>query len=547
MRRLCIHSDRGEQRVPCAAGTVLRDALLGHAVGLAGTCDGDGTCGRCRVTISPAPPLTPSERLHLSVHDAARGVRLACRVTVTTDLDVTLDTPSPADWRPLVLPTHDRLRPRLTRARRGQSLRRAATRDASALAVAVDLGTTHVRVSLWDLWQGRRLAARIGPNPQAMFGVDVLSRLARAAASPDDAARMADAVVAALGEAIGDLCLAAGSDVSAIERIVIVGNTAMLALLTRHNTDALLDPAHWTQAIDCTPRDPDGWRRAWRLAPATDVLVVPPLAGFVGSDLVAAVLATHLCASPEPALLLDFGTNTEVACWDGNTLHTTSAAGGPAFEGSGVGCGMPAERGAIVRVERATTPPGHLRIDVLGGGDPRGVSGSGLVDAIASFIDAGQLTPAGRFTDPRRGAPLVIAAGASGRDIALSKRDIDVFQRAKAAIGAATRLLLDEAGLREGDVARLCVCGAFGEHLASAHARSIGLLPSIADARIELHGHAALSGAERLLEPGRPVRDLSDIRARARVLNLATAPRYEDAFIAHLALRPAATEETVGC
>ncbi len=157
----------------------------------------------------------------------------------------------------------------------------------------------------------------------------------------------------------------------------------MLALLSGRNAGLLLQPSHWMSAIDGLPDDTGAWAVAWGIHPQARIEVMPPLAGFVGSDLLAGVMTTHLTENGAGNLLIDFGINSEIALWDGQTLWVTSAAGGPAFEGSGIRCGLPAEPGAIHRVRLRN---GALDFAVIAGGEPRGICGSGLVDLIAGRI-----------------------------------------------------------------------------------------------------------------------------------------------------------------
>ena len=161
----------------------------------------------------------------------------------------------------------------------------------------------------------------------------------------------------------------------------------MLALLTESDPRTLLLPDSWTLPFDLNPDYAKAWADAIGLSPQAAVEVVSPLAGFVGSDLLAGVVATRLTDQPG-SLLIDFGTNSEMALWDGGTLWVTSAAGGPAFESCGMQCGMPAEPGAIYRVDRQEGS-GEMDFQVIGGGEAKGLCGSGLVDLIALLCARG--------------------------------------------------------------------------------------------------------------------------------------------------------------
>ena len=401
--------------------------------------------------------------------------------------------------------------------------------------VAVDLGTTQMRVSLWDLRKRQRLAGRVGLNPQAAFGTDVLTRLAGAADSEERARELGSLAQEAIREALFDMASKTGHSLRDIGQVVIAGNTAMLALLAEKNQGLLLQPKFWARAIDCAPSDTSAWVAAWGIAPNARVEVIPPVAGFVGSDFLAAVLATGLIDGPAGSLLVDFGTNSEIGLWDGTTLWATAAAGGPAFEGSGIRCGLPAEPGAIFKVERSDAAP-LFRCEVIGGGEARGLCGSGLVDVIAHLLQSGKLNSKGRFTTDVGEEGVLIARGQ--KDVILPQRDIDVVQLAKSAITAGTVCLLEKAGLHAGELQRICVCGAFGSVLNIAHAQEIGLLPGIAPRRVELHGQAALTGCELLLLSGDSTALLEPLRKRTRTFNLAQVSKFENRFIEGLCFQP---------
>lgn len=395
--------------------------------------------------------------------------------------------------------------------------------------VAVDVGTTHIRLSLWNLATQTRLDGRSGLNPQVSQGADVLTRLSKALQSPQAATRMGALAQNAIGQALAEMVLAAGIQQAEVDRVFLVGNTAMLCLLSGKNYALLLQPAYWSQRVDCQPEDVDFLRQAWGLSVTASITFVPPLGGFVGSDLLAGIIATRLTEQVPASLFIDFGTNSEIALWDGRVVRVTSAAGGPAFEGSGIVCGMPGENGAIYRVRG--NPDRSCACEVLGGGLPLGVCGSGLVDGIAWMRRSGRIDAIGRFTANEASVQLQ-------GDIAVYKRDIDVFQRAKAAIGAGVLWLCAQAGIEPAEICRVYACGAFGRLLDVANAQSIGLLPPVPIRAVELQGNTALAGCEMLLLSATASDTLQGLLATAQLHNMAEEAAYESLFVESLYLRP---------
>ncbi|HEY3353350.1 MAG TPA: ASKHA domain-containing protein [Polyangia bacterium] len=501
-------------RVP--AGTSLRDGLETAGMRARTGCNGNGSCGLCRVRVLDGEVSAPTveEALQLGPPLLAAGVRLACQAEALGDVELEVTSLAPAaTWRglpPETLPAAP--------ATGGRA-------PGPAAGIALDVGTTNLSVALWSRDPARRLAALRGPNPQAHFGADVVTRL-QAARDPTAAAQLAQAVVQAIGEGLRDAAAADGFELAPDLAIMAVGNTAMLALLAGSHA-ALLDPQTWGDAA-AAPARPLRWQLDGQHAATVDL--VPALGGFVGSDLLAAVLGAGLLDREAPALLLDFGTNTEIALWDGRTLWVTSAAGGPAFEGSGMSCAVPADPGAIFRVRPAGAT---LSFDVIDGAPPMGVCGSGLVDWLACLVRDGSVSARGALPGGR-----VLSLGGDAGGIVLAKRDVDVFQRAKAAIGAGVRLLADRAGLSCAALRRVVTTGMFGRSLDAVNAQAIGLLPAVPPERVATHDNLALAGCELLLRSPDGARALDAVRARARQLNLAQCADFEELFMEELFLAP---------
>ena len=540
--RLTVLTPAGEQVFQVPVGTSVRDALDLTELRVRAACGGTGGCGACGLTLigGAVTPPTTAEYMKLPAAERAQGVRLACQMRLQGDARVRIDDPAPpSQWCSIpsenLIPSPGAL-PQL---------------DKHVYGVAVDLGTTHIRLALWNRKTGQRIATRRGPNPQGAFGADVLNRLAAARDNPERAAELAKLARTAIIQAVRDILKRDVGEVTPmlkeIGELVVVGNTAMLALLSGCGGEQLLDPVHWAGRVDCQPTDRGAFQAQWFM-PNARIHLADAVAGFIGSDLLADLLVTRLTESAGGALLLDVGTNTELALWDGARLHVTAVPGGPAFEGVGLRNGMAAETGAICRVRHSGCRPaspekgipfGHadFSFETVAGTPARGFCGSGLVDAVAVLLSAGKLKPSGRF---------VVSPGKDGFLLdpdnprtALFSQDIDTFQRAKAATAAAMAALLQRAGMGWSDIRRLCVCGAFGHRLGIAHAQSLGLLPPLDPARIELFADASLAGAEiGLLHPDAGAATFAALGERITALNLAQVSDYDDRYIDHLRLRP---------
>lgn len=532
MVQLTFITPHSTGRIDFTPGSSVREILDAAGVPIRSGCRGNGACGLCIVQVEngEANDLTKNESLLLTPDQIAGNVRLACQLMPVGDITIrVVGAASSRGWR--VLPpsglssTFSNLRPSAENESKG------ATDNHYGLAV--DLGTTHISVSLWDLTHANRLSGRIGLNPQYRYGADVVTRMIAAGESQENARGMARMVLQAVSEALRCMCPHVGITPGMVTRVAIVGNTAMLALLSETDPGILLQPRSWTQAFYCRQDRTHSWVELLGVHPEASIEVVSPFAGFVGSDLLAGVPACRLTDNPG-GLLIDFGTNSEIALWDGNKLWVTSAAGGPAFEGCGMQCGMQAEPGAVYSLE-AEPDSADFRLEVIGGGNAKGICGSGLVDLIAFLRNTGALTPTGKLRPPHSRDGFVVQREPL---IRLTHRDVDMFQRAKAAIGVGIKTLLARARMSAEQLDRVCVCGAFGEHLNVCNAQAIGLLPTTSPERIELCGNTALAGCEQLLLSPAGAVALDALRRQATIVNLSESSDFESLFLESLYLQP---------
>ena len=348
---------------------------------------------------------------------------------------------------------------------------------------------------------------RTGLNPQVAHGADVMSRVFFALTSR----ALTDGIRRFLGGMVTDL---AGDRAGQVVDIVLVGNTVM------HHLFCGLDPKPLSHVPFSSPSL--GEQRfspadlGWTLPAATVIRFLPCLGGFVGSDILAGIAAVDLGRDDALRALVDLGTNGEIALGNRERILVASTAAGTAFEAGAIRQGMRAANGAISHV---TVGEGRLECVVMGGGDPKGICGSGLVDAVAAGLDTGAILPNGRIADGSRAFPL---AGT----VSLIQADIRELQLAKGAIAAGMRILLKHWGARAADVQTLYLSGAFGNYVRPRSAVRIGLL-EISQDRLAAAGNTALRGAKRLLAAGN-----TPVRAGIDHVMLAADPAFEETFAA---------------
>lgn len=455
--------------VPVREGVLLSKVLRDRGQSPAMPCAGQGRCGKCRVTVSgslSAP--SPAERTHLTPEELARGVRLACCTRLEGNCRVTLSGSARSQICLSGVMDAAALRPRFC-----------------AYGAAVDIGTTTLAASLYGV-DGALLAQASGTNPQAAWGADVISRIEAALKGEDGA--LASCVRGAVDRLLERMAAQARITPGEIDALVITGNTAMLHLLTETSPESLSHAPFAAERLFGEVCSAAGLGLS--ACPGASAYLPPCISAFVGADMTTALLSSGICGicdRAETRMLVDIGTNGEMALWHGGALLCCSAAAGPAFEGAGLSMGMHSQDGAV---DHVAIRDGALLPHVIGGGAPKGICGSGVIDTLACLLETGALDETG-LLEP---APAPVAP-----PVALTQKDVRMVQLAKSAISAGLRTLMHTAGISFPDVAELAVSGGFGSYLDAANAGRIGLIPQELVPRVRVLGNAALSGASMLL------------------------------------------------
>jgi uncharacterized 2Fe-2S/4Fe-4S cluster protein (DUF4445 family) len=314
---------------------------------------------------------------------------------------------------------------------------------------------------------------------------------------------------------VGVLCAQAGVDCHDICHMTLSGNTVMMHLAAGISPETIAEAPFvpvWT-----AERTLEAAELGLSVSPGALVTLLPCVAGYVGADTVAAMVAAGLHEDGEPALLIDIGTNGEIALAAGGRLFACSTAAGPAFEGAHIRNGMGGVAGAI---NHAAFTDG-LRVTTIGDAPAKGICGSGLLDLIAGLLDLGVIDETGRIdTDA---APSWLSVDATGvvidaeADIMLTRRDIREVQLAKGAIAAGVQVLLREAGIAEDDVRHVWLAGGFGSYMDRRSACRVGLIPMSLLDRTEAVGNGSGAGAKAAM---------LSAQARAEAVRLSTAVCY---------------------
>ena len=586
-------------------------AAAQHAgLDIVATCGGRGRCRSCRVKVlkGAPPPATISDLVQLGEDEVGEGYRLACQFSVTGDTELQIAPPLDESAFQILTDTatagesaagrialdcgleRDFVQPDLpdeehhqtsdlealfavlegeagleldtlralpnalrqskegvTATRFGGRLIALEAGDSSeaTLGLAIDIGTTTVVLYLMDLDSGETLATVSGLNPQTVYGGDLMSRIAFAMQEAGNTRRLRSRLVRYLNELIAEACGQAGVAAQQIYKVSAVGNTCMHHLLLG------IDPTHLGQApyapaihgaYECSAQ-----QVGLKVNPGARLCALPLVAGFVGADSVAMILATGLDRAEGVRLAVDIGTNAEMVMSLEGRLVACSSPAGPALEGAQVRCGMRAALGAI---DRVTLEDGDIAVGTIGGAPALGLCGSGLVDALAVLLDSGVMQANGRMRldddqpaelrarlrSDERDIPefLLVAAADSGndRDIVIGQGDIRQIQLAKSAILSGIQTLQNVLGVADDEIGELLLSGAFGNYLDLRSVRRIGLIPDLQPERVRYVANAAGLGAQMALLSETERRRADRIASEVRHVPLAGHPDFQDIFLA---------------
>ena len=410
--------------------------------------------------------------------------------------------------------------------------------DRPVLMAAFDIGTTTVAGYLLDGRTGEQLSTASALNTQTEYGADVIMRANYSL--EHGAEELSTNIRMLLRKLIGMLCEKAKKDPEDIYQVSVVGNTCMHHLFLGIVPDSLVH-APYNPAISQGLFFP-AERFDLGIHPGGQLIVLPVIAGFVGADTVACLLAVNLEEEKKMTLMIDIGTNGEIVLGNEKRHIACSTAAGPAFEGAKIACGM---RGAEGAIEHAQLVEGRLEYKVIGGGRPTGICGSGLIDLIACLLDAGVIGESGKLVedphvvqiDENTKAAYLLAApeeSGNGKPVYLSQKDIREVQLAKGAIAAGIALLAKQMGITLEEIEQVYIAGAFGNYMDPKGACRIGMLPGILKDRIIPVGNAAGEGAKLALLNKEELARAERLARHTEFLELAALPEFQDQFVDEL-------------
>lgn len=559
----------------------LYDAIKAAGIAMRAPCGGNGRCGKCLVHIESAPEPSAAEISLLSREQLAQGWRLACHTDAAAGMritleeqgqmkisvdggvvsarhapmvhaaDITLAPPTLADQRSdaqrvidavgLPLECEQAALKKLPALLRAQEYRLRVIHDGTTLldvaapgspvmGMAVDIGTTTLAAYLIDLTSGDILASHAVLNPQKPLGDDVITRSDHA--RQGELPRLQLLVCQALADMATQMCRQCGASEQSIYEVMVAGNTVMMHLLLG------VTPEHIAQAPFTPAFTAPVQVRASHLGievnPAARLETLPCIAGYVGADTVAAMLACGMHNTDKKVLLIDIGTNGEIALAAGNRIYTCSTAAGPAFEGAHITCGLGSVPGAI---NKAWVQDGAVAYSTIDDAPATGICGSGLLDIAALLLRDGAVDMTGAL-DAQSASPALCAHMQEDSffverksNIRLTQKDIRELQLAKGAIAAGIEVLLNVAGVAVNDIDCLYLAGGFGTYMDKASAAQIGLIPQALLQKTQAVGNAAGAGARLALTNADMRLAAVELAGRCQYIELSARQDFQNAFM----------------
>lgn len=414
------------------------------------------------------------------------------------------------------------------------------------IGAVCDIGTTTLACYLLDLEKGFQLGAAVDRNPQSAFGADVISRIAQATGCHEKFKEMVKGLRNGLSSLLQRLAKDVGVSLKDCEEVIMVGNSCM-----HHFFKGIL-PVTLGRVPFCPVTREGSCDLAvdsdLPVSPTARLRFLPLIGGFVGADMVGLLYFVENAMPEKTRIIVDLGTNGEIALIHESKIWACSAAAGPAFEGGNISCGMVASRGAISAV---TWEDGDLVPSVIGGDAPLGISGSGLVDAVAILVEKGVILPSGRIQSPEkinypslasrvmekgRVRSVVIAKGQL-HDIVISQKDIRQVQLSKGAVRAGMEILLERAKISWNDVDEFILAGALGNYIDPASAIKIGLIPCCMEGNVIPVGNGAAEGAKLIMLGGEEEwRKACFMAERVEHISLEEDLTFQNVFMQSLAL-----------
>lgn len=490
------------------------EALMEAEPSYSAVCGGIGKCGKCRIKVQNGQlPVTAFDSQCFDEKELNEGMRLACKAYPTESTQV--KACFKRDEHFVIVSEHE------------QSQGHVGSKQNGSYGVAIDIGTTTIAIQLVDLNKTVVVNTYTAINHQRRYGVDVISRIN--ASSNGKKEELQTCIQNDLKQGIKSVICETKVSPACVTEVVIAGNTTMTHLLMGYDCKGLgeypFTPVNM-QLIEDTYENvlKDNFIHS-------RIRILPGISAFVGGDVVSGLYAEDIDRKEKYSLLIDLGTNGEMALGNQNKILVTSTAAGPAFEGGNIECGVGSIEGAIVGVEMKE---GKAQVDTIGDKAPVGICGTGVIEAVAELCREKLLDETGCFSEDYFETGYLLARTEDGADIFLTQQDIREIQLAKAALRAGMETLFLRYGIRKEEVAHVYLAGGFGFQLSCQKAIKIGMLPKEFEDRIKIIGNSSLSGAVKCLLNLESWKRVVKIGQNSQEINLSTDKDFNRLYMEYM-------------
>lgn len=502
-------------RIAVAKGSDLFGTLQKQNIHISAFCGGKEKCGKCKVhLVSGVLPVTDVERRLLTEEDLAAGIRLAC-CHKDCESDAVVEVADEATGFTILGTEQEQY---------------AIAQAEEGVGIVVDIGTTTLVMAVIDLQEGRCVAETKVMNPQRIYGADVINRME--ACRKYGVAKLQDMVLQEVGQVLRRVL----STNQKIRRMVVCGNSIMEHIFLGIDPGKLSEYPYRCEFEETQVVDSQRLFEDWvENVPSFPVIVLPNIAAFVGGDTVAGMICMDMDRQ-EDILLIDLGTNGEMALSHGGMIYTTSTAAGPAFEGGNMVCGVASIPGAICGIQMDGEDVQYQMLSGPSAGSqelygcekmvqnqPIGICGSGYIEGISELLSQSLMDETGYMEQP------VEIEG----EICIVPADIRNFQLAKSAVRSGINILCRRAGISFKEIHKVYISGGFGKSSNLAALANLKIIPKEFIAKTRLLGNTALEGAIHVLLQDDMARLLA-IRARCVHLDLADDPQFYEEYVKNM-------------
>lgn len=531
-----VQVQRGTQRreILIQGGESLMNALLREGYYISAVCGGRGRCGKCRIRVLEGNAVvTAEDKLVFSPEELEAGWRLSCMQYPTEPLVISFELNDETEFEAVSSYTNpaqseENTNPADKSRQGGEDVNpadksRQSEENTNTYQIAIDIGTTTLALELLEAETGKPVCEYAMVNSQRQYGADVIARIQAATEGRGQA--LQDCIREDLRNGISILLQKADISLEQITKVLISGNTTMGHLLMGYDCSGLGVYPFTPVEIGLIKSDLE---QLLQLPQKTEVVLLPGISTYVGADIVSGLYACGFDEKEELSLLVDLGTNGEMALGSKDKILVTSTAAGPAFEGGNIKWGMGSVAGAICSVKLDGE---QAQIKTIRDKAPIGICGTGVLEMTAELLREELIDETGLLEDAYFEDGFPIAKTEDGRSITFTQKDVREIQLAKAAVRAGVETLILRYGVKKEQISRVYLAGGFGYRLDTEKAIAIGMLPEEFAGKITAVGNSSLSGAAKCVREAAGCEKMQQLIRKSEEIELSSDKAFQEFYM----------------